>query len=327
MACRRPAAPAARAGRGWSPPRAPARAGRDTGTSAPFTLAPALARGVDLAAQDDLAVLGREAVRFEDARAAPALSTSASTTACSSPVRMSSGEARAAQEEAEGVDEDRLAGPGFPGEDGQSPRPNSSSTPEMTAIFFIFRSLSIHRAAAPGRRITCAPRRFLDSHYLLWHRRPGYTIQRGSVSSSLFILGQGSTAFSGGLGGYLGHVGPVAAGVLVLLVLFSLVSWAIIIFKGIALRRALRPVADIPGRFPQEQQVLRGQLRLLAAHGEPAGGRVPGRLPRGEPAGAAGRRAPRPPPRRRGPPCAAWSRSRARWCARPPWSRRGSSGA
>ena len=52
------------------------------------------------------------------------------------------------------------------------------------------------------------------------------------------ILGQGSTAFSGGIGGYLGHVGPVAAGVLVLLMLFSLVSWAIIVFKGIALRRA-----------------------------------------------------------------------------------------
>src|SRR6188768_1252516 len=51
-------------------------------------------------------------------------------------------------------------------------------------------------------------------------------------------MGQGTTAFSGGIGGYLGHVGPVAAGVLVLLVIFSLVSWAIIIFKGIALRRA-----------------------------------------------------------------------------------------
>jgi len=58
------------------------------------------------------------------------------------------------------------------------------------------------------------------------------------VSSSLIVLGQGSTAFSGGLGGYLSHVGPVAAGVLVLLILFSLVSWAIIIFKGLALRRA-----------------------------------------------------------------------------------------
>jgi biopolymer transport protein TolQ len=58
------------------------------------------------------------------------------------------------------------------------------------------------------------------------------------VGSSLIIVGQGSTAFSGGLAGYLGHVGPVAAGVLVLLMVFSLVSWAIIIFKGLALRRA-----------------------------------------------------------------------------------------
>ena len=54
----------------------------------------------------------------------------------------------------------------------------------------------------------------------------------------MVVLGQGSTAFSGGVAGYLGHVGPIAAGVLVLLVVFSLVSWAIIIFKGIALRRA-----------------------------------------------------------------------------------------
>ena len=58
------------------------------------------------------------------------------------------------------------------------------------------------------------------------------------MPSSIVVLGQGSTAFSGGITGYLGHVGPVAAGVLVLLVVFSLVSWAIIIFKGIALRRA-----------------------------------------------------------------------------------------
>ena len=40
----------------------------------------------------------------------------------------------------------------------------------------------------------------------------------------MVVLGQGSTAFSGGIEGYLGHVGPVAAGVLVLLVVFSLVS-------------------------------------------------------------------------------------------------------
>ena len=51
-------------------------------------------------------------------------------------------------------------------------------------------------------------------------------------------LAQGTQAFSGGFGSYLAHVGPVATGVLVLLVVFSLVSWAIIIFKGLALRRA-----------------------------------------------------------------------------------------
>ncbi|HET7745801.1 MAG TPA: MotA/TolQ/ExbB proton channel family protein [Vicinamibacteria bacterium] len=53
-----------------------------------------------------------------------------------------------------------------------------------------------------------------------------------------FVLAQGRSAFSGGLGGYLEHVGYVALFVLVLLVLFSLVSWAVIIYKGLALRRA-----------------------------------------------------------------------------------------
>ncbi|HET7295243.1 MAG TPA: MotA/TolQ/ExbB proton channel family protein [Vicinamibacteria bacterium] len=50
------------------------------------------------------------------------------------------------------------------------------------------------------------------------------------------ILGQG--AFRGGLESWLGQTGPVAKGVLVLLVVFSLLSWAIIIYKGAALRRA-----------------------------------------------------------------------------------------
>ena len=59
-------------------------------------------------------------------------------------------------------------------------------------------------------------------------------------SSSLFLLGQASTAFSGGALGALSHIGWVAKGVLVVLVLFSLVSWAIIIYKGVALHRAYR---------------------------------------------------------------------------------------
>jgi biopolymer transport protein TolQ len=56
-------------------------------------------------------------------------------------------------------------------------------------------------------------------------------------SSALFILAQ-STAFSGGVQGLLSHVGGVAKGVLVVLALFSLVSWAIILYKGMALQRA-----------------------------------------------------------------------------------------
>jgi len=52
-----------------------------------------------------------------------------------------------------------------------------------------------------------------------------------------FILAQ-APAFSGGVLGLLGHVSWVAGGVLVLLALFSLVSWAIILYKGIALQRA-----------------------------------------------------------------------------------------
>lgn len=47
-----------------------------------------------------------------------------------------------------------------------------------------------------------------------------------------------ATSFSGGLGTWVGHTGAMAKAVLVLLVVFSLVSWAIIIYKGVALRRA-----------------------------------------------------------------------------------------
>jgi tonB-system energizer ExbB len=57
-------------------------------------------------------------------------------------------------------------------------------------------------------------------------------------SSSLFLLGQASTAFSGGAIGALSHIGWTAKAVLVVLCIFSFVSWAIIIYKGVALRRA-----------------------------------------------------------------------------------------
>src|SRR5262249_32044863 len=45
-------------------------------------------------------------------------------------------------------------------------------------------------------------------------------------------------AFSGGVRGVLSHTSGVAMGVLALLALFSLVSWAIILYKGVVLQRA-----------------------------------------------------------------------------------------
>ncbi|HEY7412214.1 MAG TPA: MotA/TolQ/ExbB proton channel family protein [Vicinamibacteria bacterium] len=48
----------------------------------------------------------------------------------------------------------------------------------------------------------------------------------------------GQAAFGGGLLGYLRHIGWVAQGVLLLLAVFSVLSWAIIIYKGLALHRA-----------------------------------------------------------------------------------------
>ena len=56
--------------------------------------------------------------------------------------------------------------------------------------------------------------------------------------SSQFLLGQTSTAFSGGPIGAFAHIGWEAKAVLAVLVLFSLISWAIIISKGVALHRA-----------------------------------------------------------------------------------------
>jgi len=57
------------------------------------------------------------------------------------------------------------------------------------------------------------------------------------VVSSLPLLAQ-TSGFSGGVGGLVARSGPVAKFVLVLLVIFSLISWAIIIYKGLALHRA-----------------------------------------------------------------------------------------
>jgi biopolymer transport protein TolQ len=56
---------------------------------------------------------------------------------------------------------------------------------------------------------------------------------------SLFLVAQASTAFRGGVMGLFSHLGPVGIAILVILGIFSLLSWAIIIYKGIALHRAL----------------------------------------------------------------------------------------
>ena len=63
--------------------------------------------------------------------------------------------------------------------------------------------------------------------------------------------------------------------------MFSLGSWAIIIYKGLVLHRAHVQSAMFLDVF-RAQQVLRGQRGLLAAQGEPAGRRLPGRLRRGQ---------------------------------------------
>ena len=53
------------------------------------------------------------------------------------------------------------------------------------------------------------------------------------------LLAQAQTeAFSGGVAGLLAHAGWVARAVLVILLIFSLVSWSIILYKGLVLRRA-----------------------------------------------------------------------------------------
>jgi biopolymer transport protein TolQ len=54
---------------------------------------------------------------------------------------------------------------------------------------------------------------------------------------SLLALAQ-EPAFSGGVAGLIAHSGLMARSVLGLLLLFSLISWAIILYKGLALHRA-----------------------------------------------------------------------------------------
>jgi biopolymer transport protein TolQ len=52
------------------------------------------------------------------------------------------------------------------------------------------------------------------------------------------ILLAQTPAFSGGIRGLISHLSPMGWAVLGLLALFSLISWAVIVYKGIALHRA-----------------------------------------------------------------------------------------
>ncbi|HVO12004.1 MAG TPA: MotA/TolQ/ExbB proton channel family protein [Vicinamibacteria bacterium] len=52
------------------------------------------------------------------------------------------------------------------------------------------------------------------------------------------VLAQAQPAFSGGVAGLVASASWVARGVLVVLLLFSLLSWAIILYKGMALHRS-----------------------------------------------------------------------------------------
>jgi len=63
------------------------------------------------------------------------------------------------------------------------------------------------------------------------------------LSSYAFLLAQGtgsSPAFSGGVLEMASKGGPIVLGVLLLLVAFSLISWSIILYKGLVVRRAFR---------------------------------------------------------------------------------------
>jgi len=90
----------------------------------------------------------------------------------------------------------------------------------------------------PGTR----PPVLVDTHKLLWHPQSLAQFREVSGLLTTLLLAQ-SGAFSQGVVGLVGEVlrsGPVGVAVLAGLGAFSLLSWAIILFKGIVLHRAAR---------------------------------------------------------------------------------------
>ena len=79
---------------------------------------------------------------------------------------------------------------------------------------------------------------FIDNPNLLWQFRSSAQSSEVCVSPAAVFLLLQATAFTGGIPDLLRHTGIVVKVVLVILALFSFVSWAIILYKGVSLRRA-----------------------------------------------------------------------------------------
>jgi len=77
-----------------------------------------------------------------------------------------------------------------------------------------------------------------DNHNLLWDSQTLAQLREVSVLLDVLLAQAQPEAFSGGVSGLIAHSGWVARSVLATLLVFSLVSWAIIVYKGLVLQRA-----------------------------------------------------------------------------------------
>ena len=95
-------------------------------------------------------------------------------------------------------------------------------------------------------------RRKIDNHKLLWHPQSLAQLREVSLLLAPSWPRPSREAFSGGVAGLIAHSGWVARVVLLLLLLFSLVSWAIILYKGLVLHRARAQSDTFLDDLPQE---------------------------------------------------------------------------
>jgi biopolymer transport protein TolQ len=80
--------------------------------------------------------------------------------------------------------------------------------------------------------------RLFDNHNLLWDSQTLTQLREVSLLVAPLLAQAQSEAFSGGVAGLIAESGWVARSVLATLLVFSLVSWAIIVYKGLVLHRA-----------------------------------------------------------------------------------------